>query len=82
VYTEIKTALDSYLQYLKVFKFNSIKIVGHANDSEIEFENEILSAARAGFVREYCVSNTEPKEGEGIDNNELGSNARVQIIID
>lgn len=96
VYTEIKTALDSYLQYLKVFKFNSIKIVGHANDSEIEFENEILSAARAGFVREYLiengidetliehvgVSNTEPKEGDDIDNNELGSNARVQIIID
>ncbi|MDH7444454.1 OmpA family protein [Aquimarina sp. 2201CG14-23] len=96
VYEEIKEALDSYLQYLKVFKFDSIKIVGHANDSEIEFENEILSAARAGFVREYLVengideslieyagvSNSEPKEGEGIDNSELGSNARVQIIIE
>ncbi|WP_298543911.1 OmpA family protein [uncultured Aquimarina sp.] len=96
VYEEIKAALDSYLQYLKVFKFDSIKIVGHANDSEIEFENEILSSARAGFVREYLVengidetliehvgvSNTEPKEGEGIDNTELGSNARVQIIIE
>ncbi|AXT53269.1 hypothetical protein D1818_21470 [Aquimarina sp. BL5] len=96
VYEEIKAVLDSYLQYLKVFKFDSIKIVGHANDSEIEFENEILSAARAGFVREYLIengidetliehigiSNTEPKEGEGIDNTELGSNARVQIIIE
>ncbi|MHA7058222.1 OmpA family protein [Aquimarina sp. M1] len=96
VYEEIKEALDSYLQYLKVFKFNSIKIVGHANDSEIEFENDILSSARAGFVKEYLVengideslieyvgvSNTEPKEGEDIDNSELGSNARVQIIIE
>ncbi|WP_378177109.1 OmpA family protein [Aquimarina sp. SS2-1] len=96
VYEEIKTALDSYLQYLKVFKFNSIKIVGHANDSEIEFENEILSSARAGFVREYLiengidetlieyegVSNKQPKETEEVDNNELGSNARVQIIIE
>ncbi|WP_299437828.1 OmpA family protein [uncultured Aquimarina sp.] len=96
VYEEIKTALDSYLQYLKVFKFDSIKIVGHANDSEIEFENEILSSARAGFVKEYLIengidetliehigiSNTEPKEGDGIDNTELGSNARVQIIIE
>ncbi|WP_343913415.1 OmpA family protein [Aquimarina litoralis] len=96
VYEEIKAALDSYLQYLKVFKFNSIKIVGHANDSEIEFENEILSSARAGFVKDYLiangidetlityegVSNTQPREEEGVDNNELGSNARVQIIIE
>jgi len=96
VYEEIKAALDSYLQYLKVFKFNSITIVGHANDSEIEFENEILSAARAGFVKDYLIengidetlieykgiSNTEPKEGEDIDPTELGSNARVQIIIE
>ncbi len=96
VYTEIKKALDSYLQYLKVFKFKSLKVVGHANDSEITFENEILSAARAGFVKEYLVANgidetlitiegianTQPKEGEDVDPNELGSNARVQILIE
>ncbi len=94
VYEEIKEALDSYLQYLKIFKVNSIKIIGHANDSEINFENEILSSARASFVQEYLiengideslieiegVSNTQPKEG--IDTFELGSNARVQIIIE
>lgn len=96
VYEEIKTALDSYLQYLKIFDVNSIKIIGHANDSEIAFENEILSAARAGFVKTYLVengvdesliefmgvSNSQPREEEGIDATELGSNARVQIIIE
>ncbi len=99
VYTEIKTALDFYLQYLKVFKFNSIKIIGHSNDSEINFENEILSSARAGFVRDYLVENgidesliietigvadTQPKEeeGEALSTTELGSNARVQILIE
>jgi len=94
VYEEIKTALDSYLQYLKIFKVNSIKIIGHANDSEINFENEILSSARANFVQDYLIENgidenlievegvgsTQPKEE--MDTKELGSNARVQIIIE
>lgn len=96
VYEEIKKALDSYLQYLKIFKVNSIKIVGHANDTQLEFENDIISATRADFVKEYLiengidetliesvgVSNSEPKELEPGEEEELGSNARVQIIIE
>ena len=96
VYEEIKASLDSYLQYIKIFKVNSIKIVGHANDTELDFENEIIAATRADYVREYLiengvdelliesigVANTEPRELEEGDIEELGSNARVQIIIE
>ncbi|GAA3514646.1 hypothetical protein GCM10022393_30760 [Aquimarina addita] len=96
VYQEIKKELDSYLQYLKIFKVNRVQIIGHANDSEISFENEILSYARAGFVKAYLiengidetliestgVANTQPQDDPEIDNTELGSNARVQIIIE
>lgn len=96
VYEEIKKELDSYLQYLKIFKVNRVQVIGHANDSEIQFENEILSSARAGFVKTYLVengidealieevgvANTQPQDNPEIDNAELGSNARVQIIIE
>ncbi|UZO80863.1 OmpA family protein [Aquimarina sp. ERC-38] len=96
VYEEIKTALDSYLQYMKIFKIDSIKIIGHANDTSIDFENEIIADTRADYVREYLiengidetiieavgVANTEPKELEEGELEEPGSNARVQIIIE
>ena len=96
VYEEIKAALDSYLQYMKIFKINSIKIIGHANDTGIDFENEIIASTRADFVREYLiengidemiieavgVANTEPKPLEEDEVEEPGSNARVEIIIE
>lgn len=114
VYEEIKEALDSYLQYLKLFKVNSIKIVGHANDTRLNFENEIIANTRADYVKEYLiengidenlieaygVANTQPRGSEetanddtskeaivvadimDIEEEELGSNARVQIIIE
>ncbi len=54
-YTEIKKALDSYIQYVTIFKVESIKLIGHADDAGSAFENEIMSAMRASNVKQYMI---------------------------
>ncbi|WP_109097684.1 OmpA family protein [Aquimarina sp. AU58] len=54
-YKEIKEALDSYIQYVTIFKVNKVKIIGHADDAGSSFENEIMSAMRASNVKKYFV---------------------------
>ncbi|WP_271782032.1 OmpA family protein [Aquimarina algiphila] len=94
-YTEIKKALDSYIQYVKIFKVTSVKISGHADDAGTAFENEIMSAMRAINVKQYFVEqgidesiieviaagNTEPVVTEG-SNLDPESNNRVEIKIE
>ncbi|MBP2834197.1 OmpA family protein [Aquimarina sp. U1-2] len=55
IYTEIQKALDSYIQYVTIFKVNSVKIIGHADDAGSAFENEIMSAMRASNVKQYMI---------------------------
>ncbi len=94
-YTEIKKALDSYIQYVKIFKVTSVKIIGHADDAGTAFENEIMSAMRASNVKQYFVEqgidesiieviaagNTEPIVVAGSD-LDPESNNRVEIKIE
>ncbi len=94
-YTEIKKALDSYIQYVTIFKVNTIKITGHADDAGSTFENEIMSAMRASNVKAYMIEkgvdeslieiiaagNTEPIVTEGSD-LDPESNNRVEIKIE
>ncbi len=54
-YKEIQKSLDSYIQYASIFKVNSVKIIGHADDAGSSFENEIMSAMRASNVKEYMI---------------------------
>ncbi|MBG6170482.1 outer membrane protein OmpA-like peptidoglycan-associated protein [Aquimarina sp. EL_43] len=54
-YKEIKEALDSYIQYVTIFKVSKVKIIGHADDAGSSFENEIMSAMRASNVKKYFV---------------------------
>ncbi|EZH72905.1 hypothetical protein ATO12_22515 [Aquimarina atlantica] len=54
-YKEIKEALDSYIQYVTIFKVNKVQIIGHADDAGSSFENEIMSAMRASNVKKYFV---------------------------
>ncbi|RZT00255.1 OmpA family protein [Aquimarina brevivitae] len=54
-YNEIKKGLDKYIQYVKIFKVNTIKIIGHADDAGTPYENEIMSAVRAIRVKNYFV---------------------------
>ena len=54
-YKEIKKSLDKYIQYVKIFKVNTVKIIGHADDAGTPFENEIMSAVRAIQVKNYFV---------------------------
>jgi outer membrane protein OmpA-like peptidoglycan-associated protein len=54
-YKEIQKILDSYIQYVTIFKVNSVKIIGHADDAGSSFENEIMSAMRASNVKKYFV---------------------------
>ncbi len=94
-YKEIQQALDSYIQYVTIFKVSSVKIIGHADDAGSSFENEIMSAMRAANVREYMISkgvdeslieivaagNTMPvvKDDSDLDSE---SNNRVEIKIE
>ncbi len=91
-YTEIKKALDSYIEYVTIFKVSSIKLIGHADDAGSTFENEIMSAMRASNVKKYMVENgvdeslieivaagdTQPATDKGADPD---SNNRVEIKI-
>ncbi len=54
-YKEIQKALDSYIQYATIFKVNSVKIIGHADDAGSSFENEIMSSMRASNVKKYMI---------------------------
>ncbi|WP_103865580.1 OmpA family protein [Aquimarina sp. I32.4] len=54
-YKEIKKALDSYIQYVSIFKVKSVKIIGHADDAGSSFENEIMSGMRASNVKKYFI---------------------------
>ncbi|WP_103070775.1 OmpA family protein [Aquimarina sediminis] len=54
-YKEIQKELDTYIQYVTIFKVNSVKIIGHADDAGSSFENEIMSAMRASNVKKYFV---------------------------
>lgn len=54
-YKEIQETLDSYIQYVTIFKVNTVKIIGHADDAGSSFENEIMSAMRASNVKKYFV---------------------------
>ncbi|MCK8521997.1 OmpA family protein [Aquimarina sp. D1M17] len=94
-YTEIQKALDSYIQYVTIFKVNSVKIIGHADDAGSTFENEIMSAVRASNVKKYMIEkgvdeslieivasgDTDPLEAEGT-NLDPESNNRVEIKIE
>ncbi len=94
-YTEIQKALDSYIQYVTIFKVNSIKIIGHADDAGSTFENEIMSAMRASNVKQYMIEkgvdeslieivaagDTSPVVTTGSD-LDPDSNNRVEIKID
>ncbi len=94
-YKEIQKALDSYIQYVSIFKVNSVKIIGHAEDAGSSFENEIMSAMRAINVKQYMIEkgvdeslieviaagDTEPIVTTGSD-LDPESNNRVEIKID
>lgn len=94
-YKEIQTALDSYIQYVTLFKVNSVKITGHADDAGSTFENYIMSATRAYNVKKYMVEkgvdeslieivgagDTAPIVTKGSD-LDPESNNRVEIKID
>ncbi len=54
-YKEIQKALDSYIQYVTIFKVSTVKIIGHADDAGSRFENEIMSAMRASNVKKYMI---------------------------
>ncbi len=54
-YKEIKKALDSYIEYVTLFKVNSVKVIGHAADGGSVFENDIMSAMRAYNVKQYMI---------------------------
>ncbi|GAA4277757.1 OmpA family protein [Aquimarina mytili] len=93
-YTEIKKALDSYIEYATIFKVNSVKIIGHADDAGSKFENEIMSAMRASNVKQYMIEkgvdeslieivaagDTSPVVSTGSD-LDPDSNNRVEIKI-
>ena len=97
VYEEIKTALDSYIQYVSVFKVNSITITGHADDAGFFFENDIMAAMRAHNAKSYMIekgvdesliqvisaSNTVPvvTDPENLDLDHT-SNNRISIVIE
>ncbi len=94
-YKEIQKALDSYIQYVTIFKVNSVKIIGHADDAGSTFENEIMSAMRASNVKQYMIEkgvdeslieivaagDTSPIVTTGSD-LDPDSNNRVEIKID
>ncbi|WP_161634405.1 OmpA family protein [Aquimarina pacifica] len=94
-YPEIQKLLDSYIQYIQVFKVASVKITGHADDAGSTFENEIMSAVRASNVKKYFVEkgideslievisagNTAPIVTAG-SNLDPESNNRVEIKIE
>ncbi len=94
-YKEIQKALDSYIQYVTIFKVNSVKIIGHADDAGSTFENEIMSAMRASNVKQYMIEkgvdeslievvgagNTMPIVTTGSD-LDPDSNNRVEIKIE
>lgn len=94
-YNEIKKSLDKYIQYVKIFKVNTIKVIGHADDAGTAFENEIMSAVRAIQVKKYFVAqgidealieilykgDTEPIVTENSDLDPT-SNNRVEIKIE
>ncbi|WP_082422527.1 OmpA family protein [Aquimarina longa] len=94
-YKEIQQKLDSYIQYVKIFKVTTVKIIGHADDGGSSFENEIMSAMRANNVKKYFVEqgideplieviaagNTEPIVTEN-SNLDPESNNRVEIKIE
>lgn len=94
-YKEIKKELDSYIQYVTIFKVNSVKIIGHADDAGSSFENEIMSGMRASNVKAYFIEkgideslievvaagDTTPIVTEG-SNLDPESNNRVEIKIE
>ncbi len=94
-YKEIQKALDSYIQYVTIFKVNKVKIIGHADDAGSDFENEIMSAMRASNVKKYFIEkgideslieviglgNTEPIVTKD-SNLDPESNNRVEIKIE
>ncbi|MDY8134115.1 OmpA family protein [Aquimarina sp. 2201CG5-10] len=96
-YEEIKKALDSYIQYVKIFKVNKIQITGHSDDAGTSFENEIMSAVRASNVKAYMIEkgvdenlievifagDTQPVvTDESSSNLDITSNNRVSINIE
>ncbi len=95
-YKEIQKALDSYIQYVTIFKVSSVKIIGHADDAGSTFENEIMSAMRAVNVKNYMVEkgvdeslieivaagNTAPIVTEERTDLDPESNNRVEIKIE
>ncbi|TPN84688.1 OmpA family protein [Aquimarina algicola] len=94
-YKEIQKILDSYIQYVKIFKVNKVKIIGHADDAGSAFENEIMSSMRAINVKNYfieqgideslieieAVGDTEPIVTKDSD-LDPDSNNRVEIKIE
>ncbi|MBQ4820352.1 OmpA family protein [Aquimarina sp. MMG016] len=94
-YDDIKKALDSYIQYVNVFKVNKITITGHADDAGSSFENEIMSAVRASNVKAYMVEkgvdeslietvfagDTQPANIDGSD-IDVTTNNRISINIE
>jgi len=94
-YKEIKAALDSYIQYVTLFKVNSVKITGHADDGGSTFENEMMSLGRANNVKKYMVEQGVDESlitviglGDTVPANATGSNLdpesnnRIEITID
>ncbi|TYP70893.1 OmpA family protein [Aquimarina intermedia] len=51
----VEKELDTYIQYVKLFKVDAIKVSGFANDAGSEFENEIMASTRALNVKKYFI---------------------------
>ncbi|WP_378187061.1 OmpA family protein [Aquimarina sp. W85] len=52
----VEKELDTYIQYVQLFKVDAIKIKGYANDAGSAFENEIMASTRALNVKEYFIN--------------------------
>ncbi len=91
VYPEIAKALDDYIQYLKIFKVNTVKITGYADDGGSEFENEIMASARVQNVQQYFIEKgipetlitiVAPQEADVPTENPEGGIMKVSIDIE